>query len=144
MARPFAPLRPSAPTRRVLVVDGDPVLRGLTCGLLEHLVPLVEESADAGAAVARVAEGGIDLVLVDATMPYVDGVEATRRIRRLGGAAGRLPVWVVTSHDCSRLHGRALAAGATGCLSRPVTLDVLAGALRPAPAAATAPQEAAC
>ena len=56
---------------------------------LGHRVDFVESGE---AAVAAVARGGYDAVLMDVTLSGLDGLEATRRIRALAGAAGQVPV----------------------------------------------------
>ncbi len=55
---------------------------------LGHRVDFVETGE---AAVEAAARGGYDAVLMDVTLPGLDGVEATRRIRALPGKAGPVP-----------------------------------------------------
>jgi DNA-binding NarL/FixJ family response regulator len=70
------------PRTRLLLVDNhDRVRRGVR-GLLAHLTDfeIVGEAADGHEAVRRAAELRPDLVLMDVSMPVIDGIEATRRI----------------------------------------------------------------
>ncbi len=100
---------------RVLLVDDDALVRSglaLMLGGSEHL-DVVAEASDGRQAVARVAEGGIDVVLMDIRMPVMDGLEATSRILAAPGAPR---IIILTTFDADEYVVRALAAGATGFL----------------------------
>jgi signal transduction histidine kinase/ActR/RegA family two-component response regulator len=125
---------------RVLVVDDV----ALNCEVLRALLQLrghvVEEVSNGQAAVQRVAAGDIDLVLMDIEMPECDGLQATRRIRALEGAAGRTPVWALTGRTFGNDIAQATAAGMNGHLSKPVEVGALDAVLaqvarKPAPVA---------
>jgi CheY-like chemotaxis protein len=118
------PLRP-----RVLVVDDVPVNRRLLRALLERADCLVQEAEGGTMALAALADGPFDLVLMDIYMPGMEGLEATRRIRALRGAASRVPVLMVTSEDDPDARAAARAAGARGFLVKPVSLEELTAAL---------------
>jgi signal transduction histidine kinase/ActR/RegA family two-component response regulator len=126
-----APTAPGlAPRRRVLVVDDVAINREVLGALLRHLGHAVEECGDGESAIARVAAGGIDLVLMDVVMPGMDGLESARAIRALPGDPGRVPLWAVTGRayeqDVTQVH----AAGMDGHLSKPVNLAALSEVLR--------------
>ncbi|WP_157118713.1 ATP-binding protein [Azohydromonas lata] len=133
---PVAPPAPAhlapgrAPTLRVLVVDDVAINREVLGALLRQRGHRVLECADGESAIARVAEGGVDLVLMDVEMPGLDGLEAARRIRALPGAAGRVPLWAVTGRafeqDVTQVH----AAGMDGHLSKPVNFARLGDVLQ--------------
>lgn len=81
--------------------------------------PLVVENG--AQALARVAAGGVDLVLMDAEMPVLDGLAATRAIRTLPGAFAGVPIIGVTAHG-GEAEARFRAAGADAVIAKP--LDV--------------------
>lgn len=121
---------------RVLVVEDDWGNQRVIDLLLRRLgidVQIVDNGAEA---VARIAEGGWDLVLMDQHMPGMDGTEATRLIReRHEGAA--LPIVALTASVRSEDRERCLAAGMNDFLTKPVRQDDLRACfakwLRPAP-----------
>jgi CheY-like chemotaxis protein len=63
------------------------------------------------------------------TLPDIDGMEATRRIRALGGVAGRLPIIGVSGRGNASEEARARAAGMDGYLTKPLSPSALTQAL---------------
>jgi CheY-like chemotaxis protein len=61
-----------------------------------------------------------DLVLMDVSMPGVDGFEATRRIRALRGAAARVPIVAMTAHAFASDVEACRAAGMDHHLAKPI------------------------
>ncbi|MGG5809342.1 ATP-binding protein [Falsiroseomonas sp. CW058] len=146
-APPTPPRPPARPTDAappvaappVLVVDDVAVNRRLLSALLDRAGFAHEEAGDAEAALALVAERPYAAVLMDLEMPGLDGLEATRRLRALPGAAAGLPVIAVTAHGGAGLRAAALAAGMDGHLVKPVGGAELLAALEGARAARAAP-----
>jgi response regulator RpfG family c-di-GMP phosphodiesterase len=66
---------------RLLLVDDDPLLRQLVRTTLEVADVLVEEAESAGAAAAAIAERPPDAIVLDVTMPGMDGLEFCRRLK---------------------------------------------------------------
>jgi DNA-binding NarL/FixJ family response regulator len=81
---PAEPGAPPAPIRLVIADDSERIRRGLR-GLFKLLadVVVVAEAADGLEAVCVVSEVVPDVVLIDAAMPVMGGIEATRRIREM-------------------------------------------------------------
>jgi CheY-like chemotaxis protein len=81
------------------------------------------------AAASAVQHGDYDLVLMDVTLPDVDGLEVTRRIRVLPGAAGRIPIIGISGRSSEEDARKARAAGMTDYLTKPVSPAALIEAL---------------
>jgi DNA-binding NarL/FixJ family response regulator len=116
---------------RVLLVDDHPVLRSGLAGLLsasEDLV-VVGEAADGETALASIDELAPDVVLMDISMPGMDGIEATRRI--LDGGFGGAVVMLTSFSDRDRVT-EALNAGAIGYLLKDSEPEAVLSAVRAA------------
>lgn len=118
---------------RVVVVDDHAVVRGGLDQLLATApdVELVASAADGEEAVRIVEEHRPDVVLMDLSMPVLDGVGATRRI--VAGESGARVV-VLTSFADDRHISDALGAGAIGYVLKHAEPDVLLDAVRAAAA----------
>ncbi|MDH3285154.1 MAG: response regulator [Acidobacteriota bacterium] len=105
----------------VLIAEDHPMNRRLAVKLLErqgHRVTAVENGE---LAVAAVAEGGIDVVLMDLQMPVMDGIEATHAIRALERDGGRrMPIIAVTAHTLKEDRERCFAAGMDAYVAKPL------------------------
>jgi CheY-like chemotaxis protein len=88
-------------------------------------------------AVALAEKEPFDVILMDIQMPVMDGVEATRRIRRLPGPAKDVPIVALTANVMANERDKYLAAGMNECLMKPIDWEQLFAAL-----ARYGPQEA--
>ncbi|HWP35015.1 MAG TPA: response regulator, partial [Thermodesulfobacteriota bacterium] len=124
---------------RILIVDDEPGVRESLRMVLkgEHDV---RTAADAPAALARLAEGPVDLVLLDILMPGMDGLELLRAIRQRHPA---LPVVMLTATRTIRTAVEAMRLGAFDYLTKPFDVEellvVVRQALAPPAAAAGGP-----
>ena len=80
---------------KVLVVDDDPHIRSVLCFALARDGFTTAEAADGAAALAAVAREAPDILLLDVTMPEIDGTEVCRRLRRHSD----IPVIFLSSRD---------------------------------------------
>jgi DNA-binding NarL/FixJ family response regulator len=114
---------------RVLVCDDHPVVREGIAAMLETQADfeVIGEVSDGSEAVARVAQGGVDIVLMDLAMAQMDGAEATRRIRALDQPAH---VIVLTAYDTDERILEAVQAGAQGYLLKGARRDEIFNAVR--------------
>jgi len=152
-------LRPAAGTealhavlpQRILVAEDVEINRDILRLALAARGHHVVFAHDGEEALARVQQERFDMVLMDVQMPVMDGVEATRRIRALPGAQGRIPIIGLTANVMSQEQSLYLRSGMDECLMKPIEWDRLAAAIaRHAQAApggganvAAPPQEAA-
>ncbi|MFI0723094.1 response regulator [Streptomyces sp. NPDC021224] len=118
------------PPVRVLVADDHQVVRTGFAALLDTQrdFTVVGTACDGAEAVAACAELAPDVVLMDIRMPVLDGIEATRRLTAVEGAAPR--VLVLTTFDLDAYVYDALCAGASGFLLKDVTAERLFEAVR--------------
>lgn len=87
--------------------------------ILEHVGYRVIEARDGEQGVERARSGHPDMILMDVSIPKIDGWEATRRIK--GDEATReIPVVALTAHALEEDRERARAAGCNGYLAKPV------------------------
>lgn len=118
-----------APTPvRVVVVDDHTMLReGLRRSLVQGGFDVVGEAADGAAAVELAGELLPDVVLMDVTMPVLDGIAATKR---LNDQHPEVHVVVLTMHAEPRLIADAASAGAVGYLVKDCTTAEILDAVR--------------
>lgn len=114
---------------QVLVVDGQQLLRrGLIMlfGTVEG-VDVAAQAAHGDEALAVLRARRIDVVLTDAKMPVLDGIELVRQCAR---SHPGLPVLVLTTFDEPDIVRGAIAAGAAGFLLKDTSIESLAEAVR--------------
>ncbi len=113
---------------RVLIADDHALVReGLRKALeLEDGIALAGEAASAPQVLERLAEGGVDLVLLDLLMPGAKDVDLIERIHQ---AHPDLPVLVLTMHADPHIASRAMEAGARGYLTKDISTDLLIDAV---------------
>ena len=118
---------------RILLVEDDARLQSLGRKILEKHGYLVMVSGDGRGAVEMAASAHPDLVLMDVSLPEMDGLEATRLIKH---DQSDLPIVALTAHAMERDRERTHNAGCDGFLSKPYQipdlLAVVSAHLRPA------------
>jgi CheY-like chemotaxis protein len=113
----------------VLCAEDNPYGRVVMNTILRELGHAVDFVDNGEAAVEAVERGGYDAVLMDVTLPGVDGLEATRRIRALPGAAGQVTVIGISGRDGAGDEQAARAAGMNFYFAKPISPRKLAEAL---------------
>ncbi len=115
------PVRPL----NILCAEDNPYGRVLLNTILTELGHRADFVGTGTAAVEAVAQGRYDAVLMDVTLPDIDGIEATRRIRALDGAAGRVPIVGVSGRANAADEDVGRAAGMDGYLTKPLSPSAL-------------------
>lgn len=109
--------------RRLAVVEDNPDNRLLLGALLGDRYDITEYS-DGPAALAGLPGLGADLVLLDISLPVMDGPEVLRRLRAAPALAG-VPVIALTAHAMAGDRERFLAAGFDGYIAKPIVDETL-------------------
>jgi DNA-binding NarL/FixJ family response regulator len=114
---------------RVLLVDDQELVRAGLRGILREAFgfDVVGECTDGRAVAAAVADLAPDVVLMDVRMPFVDGVQATRELRRREDSP---PVLALTTFDDEEVLAGMLRAGAAGFVLKGVPAEDLQRAVR--------------
>jgi two-component system, sensor histidine kinase len=119
---------PNGEALKILCVEDNPYGRVVMNAIVSELGHRAAFAGSAEAALAALAAGKHDVVLIDVDLPGIDGYEATRRIRALPERAGRVAViGIVCPED--HTEQAASAAGMDACLTKPVSPHMLADAL---------------
>ena len=109
--------------RQVLVVEDDAINLEIAEFLLGDTGLVVDSAADGEIAIERAKIRNYALILMDMQMPNMDGMEATRRIRRLPGYRNT-PSLAMTANAFSDDKARCLEAGMNAFVTKPFSLDV--------------------
>lgn len=89
----------------------------------------VVEAHDGRAALEAARTMAPNLILMDVSIPYVDGLEVTRRLKS-DPATRRIPIIALTAHALPSDRDRALAAGCDGYISKPAEPRAILAAVR--------------
>lgn len=118
---------PTGPLNLHLLVAEDIETNRFVMGaLLDRLGCTSQMVPDGQAAIDALAAGDFDAILMDISMPGMDGIAATQAIRKLPAPAASLPIIAVTAFATDRERAAFLAAGMNAVLVKPVRLDGLA------------------
>jgi CheY-like chemotaxis protein len=119
-------------TAHVLVVDDNATNRMVAETLCEMFDCTAESATDGVEAVEAARTGRFDLILMDIKMPRMDGVAATKAIRALPGAPGRVPIIALTANADPEDAQGYLSAGMNGVVEKPMKPENLLNALQQA------------
>jgi signal transduction histidine kinase/CheY-like chemotaxis protein len=118
-----------AASPHILLVDDHPVNRQLGVAVLNLLGCSVDVAENGLEAVDAARTARYDVILMDVHMPVMDGLEATRAIRALGGPAGATPIVSMTADVMSEQVARCMAAGMVDRVSKPIEIANLQACL---------------
>ena len=122
--------------KTILIVDDAEDNRVVFGEFLEHIGYRVVEAGDGWEGIEQAHQEHPDLILMDISMPRLDGIEATRLLRADPDTAS-IPVIMVTAHTDAGTRKQACECGCSAFLGKPVRPSQLAGEverlLRPGP-----------
>ena len=110
-------------TKKILLVEDNPVNRRLAGFLLRSQGYEVVEATNAAEALQILAKDPPDLIVMDIQLPEMDGLEATTKLKAEPTTA-KIPVIAVTSYAMAGDRERALAAGCSGYVTKPIDKNV--------------------
>jgi len=113
----------------LLIIEDDPDSRAILGRELEEAGFEVRSAAEAATGLEMARADPPDLILLDISMPGMDGLEAARQIRA-DERLGRVPILVVTAHAMVGEWQRVLDAGGNDCVTKPYDLDTLLEKIR--------------
>jgi CheY-like chemotaxis protein len=116
---------PSPRGLRILMADDASANRELVTAILSGMGVALETVTDGAQAVEAARGGAYDLILMDVHMPVMDGLDATRAIRSLGGVVGRTPIIALTANVQPEQAERCRQAGMDAHVGKPVQVAEL-------------------
>jgi CheY-like chemotaxis protein len=132
-AQPLPPALPGLPAPggppRILLAEDNATNQLVMRTMLQSLGCRVDMVPDGASAVARARRLAYDAILMDLQMPAMDGLEATRAIRRTESRESRVRIVGLTAAVGAAIRQDCTQAGMDGCLSKPVQRAELAAAL---------------
>jgi CheY-like chemotaxis protein len=112
----------------ILLVEDNPQNRELASDLLALAGARVLTASDAETALDLLRREPVDLVLMDVSLPRMDGLEAARQLKNTPATA-HVPVIAITAHAMKGDRERVLAAGCDGYLTKPIDTRTFAAAV---------------
>lgn len=111
---------------RVLLVEDNELNRDMLSRRLRKKGYDVEMAVDGAQGVEMARAGGHDIILMDMSLPVIDGWEATRQIRASEGLDA-IPIIALTAHAMAGDREKAMDAGCTDYDTKPVEIERLLG-----------------
>jgi len=105
---------------RILLAEDNSVNQLLAVTLLSRAGHRVDVAANGQEAIEAVRQRPYDVILMDVQMPEMDGLEATRRIRKLSGAESETPIIALTANAMATHREGCIQAGMNDFVSKPI------------------------
>jgi two-component system, cell cycle response regulator DivK len=115
--------------KKILIIEDNEQNRYLMQYMLEKSGYRVIEAKSAEEGIVLLPFQNPDLILMDIQLPNIDGLEATRRIRA-SETDQRVPIVAVTSFAMAGDRAKAMAAGCTGYIEKPINPETFLGEVR--------------
>ena len=115
--------------KKILVVEDNEINMYLSCRILKSSGYEVIEARSGEEGVELTIKERPDLIIMDIQLPGIDGLEATKRIRKTE-ADGEVPIIALTSYAMAGDRKKALKAGCTGYIEKPINPDTFLGEIK--------------
>ncbi|MCH6255339.1 response regulator [Puniceicoccaceae bacterium K14] len=115
----------SKPQHPILLVEDEPINLELAKSLLSRISQDVVCAKDGVEAVEKASKGEFSLIIMDVRMPRMDGLEATREIRKLESNGKRVPIVAVSAHATERDKRKCFDAGMDDYMPKPLSIEKL-------------------
>jgi CheY-like chemotaxis protein len=120
LTQELKPFEYPSPDTRVLLAEDNSANQRVICAILRSAGLLVDLAGNGLEAVEAVSQRFYDILLMDISMPQMDGMEATRTIRKMGGINNQIPIVALTAHALKGDRERFIASGMNDYLTKPV------------------------
>ena len=115
--------------KKILVVEDNEINMYLCCRIIKSSGYEVIEARTGEEGVALALKERPDLIIMDIQLPGIDGLETTKRIRQ-SEADDEIPIIALTSYAMAGDKKKALKAGCTGYVEKPINPDTLLGEIK--------------
>ena len=109
----------------ILLVEDNEINRFVAREMLQRAGHIVLEATNGREGVDMAEASTFDLILMDISMPGMNGMEATRAIRAGSGPNRRTPIVGLTAHVLPAEHEKFIEAGMQECLTKPIRIETL-------------------
>ena len=121
----------TASKARILLVDDNEINRKVALGLLEPLQMQIDTAMNGKNALEMIGQKKYDLVFMDHMMPVMDGVEATKQLRKMEGEYyQKLPVIALTANAMKEAQNLFSEAGMNGFVAKPIVMKEICRVIR--------------
>jgi len=115
--------------KRVLVADDNRTNRNILAAILEAAGHHISMATDGDSALAELAKGETDILLLDVNMPRLNGIDACMMWRQSEGDTGHLPIIGITADATAETEAKCLEAGMDSRITKPVNAQLLLKAI---------------
>ena len=111
--------------KRILIVEDNPINRSVLSDMLQGLGHEVAEAESGEKGQELAADRAFDLIIMDISMPGMDGIQTTAKIRRSHGPNQHIPIYGLSAYADEEYRSRAETVGMSGFFTKPMRLNNL-------------------
>lgn len=111
--------------KKILLVEDNPISQNVEMRLLKESGYSVVAVTNGEDAIKAVKTNEFSLVLMDVEMPNMDGIKATKLIRKLDSQVKQVPIIAVTAHSSMKDREKCLASGMNDYIAKPININFM-------------------